>query len=104
MSRVEELPDNYDESAAELEKVVQDTEKLNIASQNPANGASSGNDKDASTVPNTTPELPPELRPEASSESTLDGDELWKKFNETPLFMMDMDKAMENGMQLSFTT
>lgn len=100
MSRVEELPDNYGEPGAEVERVAQNTKNLKISSQEekfaPAE-AHSSNAKDENGATNTTPGLPPEMR----AQQSISSDEVLKKFNETPLFMTDIDAAMENGMHAS---
>ncbi|KAI5306844.1 hypothetical protein KEM56_006823 [Ascosphaera pollenicola] len=99
MSRVVELPDDFDETqdlnqTPDLDKIVDGTQDLTIGSALANNetpfGIKKKEDGDEKT-PVTGPALPPSME----SVRSYTSDEILDMINKTPLFMSDIDKAME---------
>ncbi|KAI5288917.1 hypothetical protein KEM54_004684 [Ascosphaera aggregata] len=109
-SRVEELPDDYDESqdvnhtpasnqTPDLNRVIDGTNDLTIGSALLNNETPFGvkkRDHGEDELPITGPALPPSME----SVRSHTADEILDMINKTPLFMKDIDKAMEGGMKI----
>lgn len=108
MSRIEELPDNFDESI-NLNETPPASEGADEppATEKPPFPINEEKLKELENDP-TAPKMPPSM----ASVKSHTTDELWDMMNKTPLFMTDIDKAgdecapvprFSNGLTDSFT-
>lgn len=104
MSRVVELPDDFDETqdlnqTPDLNQIIDGTQDLKIGSALANNETPFGikkkeeKDGEGDETPVTGPALPPSME----SVRSHTADEILDMINKTPLFMTDIDKAMEGG-------
>ena len=105
MSRIEELPDDFDESI--------DLNKQTRAPEAPSNNGSSGplpgmppaggqvpfpiNEERMKEMEAKDPSAP-QMPPNMASVKSHTADELWDMMNKTPLFMTDINKAGDESM------
>lgn len=108
MSRIEELPDDFDESI--------DLNKKTPAPEAPSNNGSGGGSGGLPGMPPAGDQIPfpineermkemeekdpaaPQIPPNMASVKSHTGEELWDMMNKTPLFMTDMNKALDESM------
>jgi hypothetical protein len=108
MGKIEELPDDFDESLNLNEKSQQPSAAASSKNNESANVAASPALDAASLIANQVPfpinaerlktdGLAPDLPPAMASIRSYTPDELVDMMNKTPLFMTDLDNAGDEG-------
>lgn len=88
MARIEELPDDFDESL-NLNEQPEQPEQPSAPVEPPAFPINEEKLKEIEENDPTAPKMPPSM----AAVKTHTTEELWDMMNKTPLFMTDIDKA-----------